>query len=75
MSADELKKLIHAVPFQPFTVFMVSDKSFEVPHPEYAHVTPNGLLMIVSDERSEGVDLLDVPLIARVKVRGNGYGK
>jgi hypothetical protein len=71
VSADELKKLLHAVPFQPFTVHTVSDKAFPVPHPEYGHVTPNGRLMIVSSQHSEAVDILDVPLIARVQLNGN----
>ena len=68
MSADELKKLINARPFRPFTVFMPNDKSFRIPHSEFVLLTPTGRTMIVSQANSDAVDILDVPLITRIEV-------
>jgi hypothetical protein len=68
MSADELRRLLNAVPFRPFTVSLPSDKPFRIPHPDFALVTPNGRTMIVAQEQSDAVDILDVPLITRLEV-------
>ena len=46
----------------------VSEKSFHVPHPDFAFLTPNGKMLIVARTESTAVDLLDVPLIARIEV-------
>ena len=68
MSADELRRLLNAVPFRPFTVYLPSDKPFKIPHPDFALVTPNGRTMIVAQEQSDAVDILDLPLITRLEV-------
>jgi hypothetical protein len=68
MSADELKRLLDARPFKPFTVFVPQGTGFEVPHPEFAWLTPTGRTLIVGRADQDGVDLLDVPLITQVKV-------
>jgi len=68
MSANELRRLLNAVPFRPFTVLLPSDKPFKIPHPDFALVTPNGRTLIVAQEQSDAVDILDVPLITRVNV-------
>jgi hypothetical protein len=69
MHADEIRKMLQATPFQPFKVYLPSDKSFSVPHPDFAWLTPNGRTLIVAPAGSGGVDMLDVPLIARVEVQ------
>ena len=68
MSADELKRLLQARPFKSFKVFLPSDRAFEVPHPEFAWLTPNGRTLVVGEATSDGFDILDVPLIVRVQV-------
>ena len=69
MHADELKQLLHASPFRPFTVYLASEKSFVVPHQDFALLTPKGRTLVVSHSEREVVDLLDVSLIARVEVQ------
>jgi len=69
MSADDLRNLLNAVPFRPFTVFLPSEKAFRIPHPDFALVTPRGRTMVVAQEQSDAVDILDVPLITRVEVQ------
>jgi hypothetical protein len=68
MSADDLRKLLNAVPFRPFTVYLPSENAFIVPHPDFALLTPNGRTMVVAQEQTSAVDLLDVPFITRIEV-------
>ena len=75
MNAEELRKLLHTVPFQPFTVYLPSEKAFEVPHPDFAMLTPNGRILVVSESEGDAVDILDVPLIARVHVNGQSKNR
>jgi hypothetical protein len=69
MHADELKQLLHASPFRPFTVFLASEKSFTVPHQDFAWLTPKERTLVLALNDKEAVDLLDVALIARVEVQ------
>lgn len=68
MRADELRALLRAVPFRPFTAYLPSDRTFSVPHPEFAALTPPGRTLIVFHGEDNGFDLLDVPLITRVEI-------
>ena len=67
MCADELRALLRAVPFRPFTAYLPSDRAFPVPHPEFAVLSPQGRTLIVFHGGDNGFDLLDVPLITRVE--------
>ncbi len=69
MSADELKNLLHAVPFKAFTVYMANDRAFEIPHPDFALLTPKGRTLVVASNEDKGVNILDVPLIARMEIK------
>lgn len=69
MQADEIKHLLHANPFRPFTVYLASEKAFTVPHQDFALLTPRGRTLVVSHTEKDAVDLLDVALIARIEVQ------
>jgi hypothetical protein len=68
MSADELRRLLGAVPFRPFTVYLPSERAFRVPHSDFASLAPNGRTLIIWLQQSSAFDILDVPLITRVEV-------
>ena len=68
MSADELRDLLNAVPFRPFTVYPESQKAFRITDPEFALLTPNGRTLVVSQQLNDTLEVLDVPLIVRVEV-------
>ena len=68
MHADEIRQLLHASPFRPFTVYLAGENSFVVSHEDFALLTPKGRTLIVSQTEKEAVDLLDVALIARIEV-------
>jgi hypothetical protein len=68
MHAEELKALLHASPFKPFTVHLAGDKAFFVPHEDFALLTPKGRTLVISHREKEAVDLLDVALISRIEI-------
>jgi hypothetical protein len=40
MTGDQIRDLLHASPFVPFTVHVAAEeKSYEVPHPDFAMLT------------------------------------
>ncbi|MBI4324490.1 MAG: hypothetical protein HY674_04430 [Chloroflexi bacterium] len=67
MTSEELRQLLRASAFRPFTVH-TTDGSFLVPHPEFAAMTPPGRTLIVFHKNDNAYDILDVDLIARVEV-------
>ena len=69
MHADDLKHLLHSTPFRPFTLFLPSEKSFHVPHQDFAWLTPKGRTLVVAADNGNAVDLLDVGMITRVEAQ------
>ena len=69
MNATELRHLLHATPFRPFTVYLASEKAFAVPHTDFAALSPAGRTLIVFRKEDGAFDILDVPLIARLEVQ------
>ena len=69
MNAAELRHLLHATPFRPFTVYLASEKAFAVPHTDFAALSPAGRTLIVFRKEDGAFDILDVPLIARLEVQ------
>ncbi len=74
MHPDELKQLLHAAPFRPFTIFMPSEKSFTVPHQDFAWLSPNGRTLIVATAEGTAGNHLSVPMITRVEVEEAPHG-
>jgi hypothetical protein len=46
MRPDDLKRLLHTQPFQPFRMFVLEQKSYEVRHPEAALVGQSTVMVI-----------------------------
>ena len=68
MRAEDIKSLLQATPFRPINIVMASEKAFHIPHPDFAFLNPTGQVLIVARAESGAVDILDVPLIARIEV-------
>ena len=71
MHAETFKELLHAQPFQPFTVHTVSGETYLVDHPDFATLTRGGRTVIISLPGGEGerVRLLDTALIERLETK------
>jgi hypothetical protein len=72
MRAESLREMLHALPFQPFTVHVVSGASYLIDHPEVAWLTRGGRTLYVSLAEGEGerVFILDTALIERLEPNG-----
>jgi hypothetical protein len=68
MTTEDLKNLLTASPFKPFTIYTAGEKAFFIPHPEFALLTPRGRTIVVANTQHEGVDIVDVPLISRIEL-------
>ena len=50
---DEIRKLMHAVPFAPFTVKTSDGKQYRVKHPDYLAISPKGgRITVYADEET-----------------------
>ena len=68
MNANELRTLLRSTPFRQIRVCLGSNKTYRIPHPEFAALSPGGETLIVFLPNG-GHDVVDVPLIERVEVR------
>jgi|GEM_PF-474886 len=69
MKSDDLRELLRATPFQPFTIRMGSNKSYRIPHSEFAALSPDGEMLVVFLPKGGGFNAVDVRLIETLEVR------
>ena len=71
MKIDEIRELVHAVPFEAFTLHTAGGTSVHVAHPDFIALSPTGRTVIVYtlDAKSHR---LDVPLISQIDVQESG---
>ena len=71
MSPDELRDLLNAEPFRPFIVCLGGDRAYRIADPEFAMITPAGQTLVLVQDLSDAVEVLDVTLITRVEIEAN----
>ena len=57
MLSELIKSYLRAVPFQPFVIRMNDGRQFQVPHPDFATVSPKGSRIHIFDDREGGADV------------------
>ena len=67
MTKEAITDQLHAGPFRPFAVRLTDGRSYPVPGPDYASLSPNGRLLTVYTNGGNGVKILDVALIIEIK--------
>jgi hypothetical protein len=67
MSPGEIRSALAAQPFRPFTIHLANQRSFLVPHPEYAAVHPKGRWVMVMHDDG-GYDIADMLLVTGIHV-------
>jgi hypothetical protein len=67
MTSEQLKATLRQQPFRPFTIRMVDGRSFHVPHPEWAIVSPSGRTAVVF-EPDDSNSVLDVMLMSELQI-------
>ena len=66
---ETIKERVTAAPFRPFSVRLPAGRSYPVPGPDYASLSPNGRLLTVYTDGGNGVRILDVALITEIETR------
>ena len=68
MTGDQIRELIRKAPFQPFRLHLADQRTFEVFHPDFAHVLPNRRHVIVfSSTNEESWRIIDVGLVVSLE--------
>jgi hypothetical protein len=49
MVIQSIRVLNQAVPFKPYEIQMVSGERYQVPHPDFIHISPKGSFVILFD--------------------------
>ncbi len=68
MTKEAIKERVTAAPFRPFSVRLTDGRSYPVPGPDYASVSPNGRLLTIYTDGGNGVKILDVALITEIEI-------
>lgn len=66
MTKEAVKEHVSAAPFRPFAVRLPDGRTYDVPGPDYANLSPNGRTLVVFTEGGNGVRVLDVALITGI---------
>lgn len=66
MTSQELRATLQATPFRPFTVRMADGRSFDVGHPDFLLVGPNGRTAFVFGPSGAEFSMLDVMLMTEI---------
>ncbi|MEM7681559.1 MAG: hypothetical protein AAF288_06365 [Planctomycetota bacterium] len=67
MTVEQFKSVLHAQPFQPFTIHVADGRAFKVRHPDYVSRSPAGRTVIVYGD-GDGFSILDLLLITEIEV-------
>ena len=68
MKIDEIRELVHAVPFLPFTLLVAGGTAIQVAHPDFIALSPTGRTLIVYPVEGKAHKLVDVMLISQIDV-------
>jgi hypothetical protein len=66
MTAEQIRSLQEATPFQAFRVHMANGKSVNVPHPDFMNLSPTGRILIVY-RADDSFGLIDTLLVTSVE--------
>jgi hypothetical protein len=68
MTAEQLRAVIRAQPFQPFTIHFAGDRELVVRHPDFVWVSPTGRMALV--ELPDGaIHHVDLFLVTDLEIR------
>jgi len=67
VTKEAIAERIQAAPFRPFAVRLTDGRSYAIPGPDYASVSPNGRLLTIYTDGGNGVKILDVALITEIE--------
>lgn len=69
MTAQEFRSVFEALPFRPFSVFLVDGRQVAIRHQDFALLSPTGRTLIVYQD-DDTFQVLDLMLATGVEVNG-----
>jgi hypothetical protein len=66
VSVDGIREVMRRTPLRPFTVRMTSGTRVEVPHPDFAALTPSGRRLVVTHD-DDSIEILDTLMIESIE--------
>jgi hypothetical protein len=67
MTVEQLKNVLHAVPFRPFTIHLGDGRAFFVKHRDFISRSPSGRTIIVHGD-DDTFSVLDMLLVTELEV-------
>jgi hypothetical protein len=67
MTVEQLKSVLHAQPFRPFTIHMGDGRAFFVKHQDFIARSPSGRTVIVYGD-DESHSILDMLLVTELEI-------
>ena len=68
MAPDQVRKVLQALPFRPFTVEIGGQRRVPVKHTDYAQLSPAGRTLVVFSDDDDAADIIDVFLITSLSL-------
>lgn len=68
MAPDQVRKVLQAVPFRPFTVKIAGQRRVPVKHTDYAQLSPAGRTLVVFSDDDDAAEIIDVLLITSLSL-------
>lgn len=72
MTIEQLRRMIHAEPFEPFVMHLADGGEVPVHHPEFIAVSPTGRTCVVWEDDSNAFGVVDLLLVTQLRVERNG---
>lgn len=72
MTSQELRAVMQAIPFRPFIIRMADGRSFEVRHPDFLLVGPNGRTAFAFGPSGNEFSILGVLLMTEIEFSRQG---
>ena len=67
MTLEDVRKAVHAVPFQSFTMYLADDTSIRVPHPDFIAMPSAGRTVSIYAEKERTHSLVDLLLVTKLE--------
>ncbi len=70
MTVEQLRRVHHASPFQPYTIHLADGRALRVPHRDFLATAPSGRTVIVY-QKDDSFNIVDLLLVTDLEVHTN----
>jgi len=74
MTVEQIRQVIRAEPFKPFSLCVADGRQIRVEHPEFLALFPTGRAVVVT-QPEDSYDILDLLLVTGVRVEDGKSGR